>query len=57
MKKIARFRALKSILEFNDIMGYFDMFQGFAKANPYVGARKLGLTRPPVCRVILLCSI
>ena len=26
------------------------MFQGFKKADPYVGARKLRLTRPPVRR-------
>ena len=47
-KKYARFRALKSILEFNDNIGYFDMFQGFKKATPYGGARKLRLTLPPV---------
>ena len=55
-KKYARFRALKSILEFNDNIGYFDMFQGFKKATSYGGARKLRLTQPPVCRV-LLCKI
>ena len=49
-KKIARFRALKSIFEFNDNIGYFDMFQGFKKATPYGGARKLRLTQPPVRR-------
>ena len=27
------------------------MFQGFKKATPYGGARKLRLTLPPVCRV------
>ena len=27
------------------------MFQGFKKATPYGGARKLRLTFPPVCRV------
>ena len=48
-QKIARFRALKSIFEFNDNIGYFDMFQGFKKAIPYGGARKLRLTLPPVC--------
>ena len=33
-KKYARFRALKSILEFNDNIGYFDMLQGFKKSHP-----------------------
>ena len=28
-KKIAQFRALKSIFEFNVFIGYFGMFQGF----------------------------
>ena len=42
--------ALESISEFYDIIEYFDMFQGFTEANPYVGARKLRLTRPPVRR-------
>ena len=51
VKKYARFRALKLILEFNDNKGYFDMFQGFKKATPYGGTRKLRLTQPPVRRV------
>ena len=39
MTKIARFRALKYILEFNDYIGYFDILdvQGFKKATPYEG--------------------
>ena len=47
-QKIARFGALKSIFEFNDNIGYFNMFQGFKKATPHGGARKLRLTLPPV---------
>ena len=34
-QKIARFRALESILEFDVFMGYFGMFKGFKKATPY----------------------
>ena len=52
-KNYARFRALKSILEFNDNIGYFDMFQGFKKATPYGGTRKLRLTLPPVHRAYI----
>ena len=37
------------------------MFQGFKKANPYGGARKLRVTPPPVCSDIvsriLLCIL
>ena len=51
-KKYAHFRPLKSILEFNDNIGYFDMFQGFKKVDPYGGARKLGLTQLPVRRAL-----
>ena len=38
------------IFEFNDAQILFGMFQGFKKATPYGGARKLRLTLPPVCR-------
>ena len=39
------------IFEFNDAQILFGMFQGFKKATPYGGARKLRLTLPPVRRV------
>ena len=32
-KIFARFRALKSIFEFNDYLGYFGMFQRFKKTH------------------------
>ena len=38
------------IFEFNDAQILFGMFQGFKKATPYGGARKLRLTHPPVRR-------
>ena len=38
------------VFEFNDAKVLFGMFQGFKKATPYEGARKLRLTLPPVCR-------
>ena len=50
-QKIARFRALKSIFEFNVFKGYFCMLQGFKKATPYGCAWKLRLTRPSVSLV------
>ena len=34
------------MLEFNDNIGYFDMFQGFKKVTPYGGAKKLRLSNP-----------
>ena len=51
-QKIAQFRALKSIFEFNVFIGYFGMFQGFKKATPYGCAWKLRLSRPSVRCVI-----
>ena len=51
-KKIARFRALKSIFEFNVFIGYFGMFQRFKKATPYRCDWKLWLSRPSVRCVI-----
>ena len=42
------------IVEFNDAQILFGMFQGFKKATPYGGARKLRLTLPPVCHDSLL---
>ena len=53
-QKIARFRALKSIFEFNVFIRYFGMFQGFKKATPYGCAWKLRLSRPSVCCVIFI---
>ena len=38
------------VFEFNDAQILFGMFQGFKKATPYGGARKLRLTPPPVRR-------
>ena len=35
-QKNACFRALKSIFELNVFIGYFGMFEGFKKANPYI---------------------
>ena len=48
MTKNARFRALKSIFEFNVFIAYLDMFQRFKKATPYRCAWKLRLTPPSV---------
>ena len=39
------------IFELNDAQILFGMFQGFKKATPYGGAKKLRLTLPPVRRV------
>ena len=50
LQKIARFRALKLILKLNVFIGHFGMFQGFKKATPYGGTKKLRLTLPPVRR-------
>ena len=43
---------LESISEFYDIIGYFDMFQGYKKVTPFGGTRNLRLTQPSVRRVI-----
>ena len=40
------------IFEFNDAQILFGMFEGFKKATPYGGAKKLRLTLPPVRRAL-----
>ena len=47
-KKFARFRAYRSILEFNVRIVYYSMFQGLKKATPFGCTWKLRLSCPSV---------
>ena len=55
---MARFRALKSIFEFNVFIGYFGIFQGFKIANPIWIRLKIEVKSPlsALCASINLIS-